>query len=76
MKTAKQYIAEKLRSLQQEKNITATEVAREADIPRKRYASYLEARAEPRVLTLKRICKVLKTTVDKLLKDAPPDLVG
>lgn len=74
MKTIyREWLATKLRILMNEKGISLKEMSRRLDINHSKFRSYVEKRAEPSNLVLKKICEVLCTTMDNFMKDCPDE---
>lgn len=74
MKTLyREWLSLKLRSLMNEKGISISAMARLLDMKHTKFRSYVEKRAEPSNLALKKICKVLSTSMDNFMQDCPDE---
>jgi transcriptional regulator with XRE-family HTH domain len=74
MKTIyREWLSLKLRLLMNEKGLSIREMARRLEMNHSKFRSYVEKRAEPSNLVLKRICKVLSTSMDNFMQDCPDE---
>lgn len=74
MKTQyREWLSTKLRILMNEKGMSIRDMAKALEIKHSKYRSYVEKRAEPSNLLLKKICQVLSTSMDSFMQDCPED---
>ncbi len=72
MKTAyRKWIAEKLHNLRTSNNYTQFDVANAISIKISTYTPYEYGHAEPSLLTMQKLCKLYKMTVDEFLTGCP-----
>jgi transcriptional regulator with XRE-family HTH domain len=74
MKTAiRIWFKDKLKGEMKKLGVDRREMADRLKLKRKTFYAYLEARAEPSVLTLKKFCLIAGITVDEFISDIPDE---
>jgi len=72
MKTEqRKWFKDKMKTLMQKASIHRTEMPAKLNLKPKTFYSYLEARAEPSALTIKKFCLIVGISVDEFLSDIP-----
>ena len=69
----RKWIGDRLKDLRKIANIDQEVFATMVGKNRPAYAAYEEGRAEPSILTLKKICDIHNITVDKFLEGCPTE---
>jgi hypothetical protein len=76
MKTERRiWFKDKLKEQMQKIGVHRSQMADDLKLKRKTFYAYLEARAEPSVLTLKKFCLITGISVDEFLSDIPDEEV-
>jgi transcriptional regulator with XRE-family HTH domain len=76
MKTSRRtWFKDKLKVEMKKIGIDRREMADRLKLKRKTFYAYLEARAEPSILTLKKFCLIAGISVDEFLADIPDEEV-
>jgi transcriptional regulator with XRE-family HTH domain len=65
------WFKDKMKALMEKSGIHRTEMPAKLNLKPKTFYSYLEARAEPSALTLKKFCLIVGISVDEFLSDIP-----
>lgn len=74
MKTQyREWLSTKLRILMNEKGLSLRDMSRLLNMNHSKFRSYVEKRAEPSNLALKKICQILSTSMDNFMQDCPED---
>lgn len=70
----REWIASRLRKLRNNNGMDQVEIADYLGMKQQTYSAYEEARAQPTVFTIMRICELYQISIDDFMKNAPQEI--